>query len=84
MLGRLQMSVPEAIERYGMLALNVFSNHKISGHGRSKASKLEQAIKEIVQAKTGDPEALMMDPRQEDEVCRTYDLLTHGPPVMAR
>jgi hypothetical protein len=84
MLGRLQMSVPEAIEHYGMLALKVFSNTKMGGHGRFKASKMEQVIKEIVQAKTGDPEALMMDPRQEDEVCRTYALATHRPSIMAR
>ena len=75
MLGRLQMSVPEAIQHYGTLAQRVFSNAKlVGGDGKFKASKLEEVIKEIVQAKTGDPDALMMDPRPEGEVCRTYAL----------
>jgi hypothetical protein len=75
MLGRLQMSVSEAIGHYGTLAQRVFSDTNLfSWDGKFKPNLLEEVIKEIVQAKTGDPDALMMDPRPESEVCRTYAL----------
>jgi hypothetical protein len=73
MLGRLRMSVTEAIEHYGALAERVFSDAKlIGGDGKFKATKLEDIIKEIVEAKTGRADELMMDPRPEGEACRTY------------
>jgi hypothetical protein len=73
MLGRLRMSVTEAIEHYGTLAQRVFSDAKlIGGDGKFKASKLEEVIKEIVEAKTGRADELMMDPRPEGEACKTY------------
>jgi len=68
------MSVSEAIGHYGTLAQRVFSDTKHGGEGKFRASKLEEVIKEIVQAKTGDPDAVMMDPRPEGGVCRTYAL----------
>jgi hypothetical protein len=75
MLGRLRMSLSEAIDHYGTLTKRVFSNAKVVGRdGKFKASKLEEVIKEIVQARTGNADARMMDPRPEGEVCRTYAL----------
>jgi hypothetical protein len=73
MLGRLQMSVTEAITHYGTLAQSVFSDARlIGGDGKFKASKLEEVIKEIVEKKAGHPDELMMDPRLEGEACKTY------------
>jgi hypothetical protein len=73
MLGRLRMSVAEAITRYKTLAQRVFSDPRlIGGNGKFKASKLEQVLKEIVKEKTGQPDELMMDRRLEAQVCKTY------------
>ena len=72
MLGRLRMSVAEAIECYGTLAERVFSTTKRIGDGRFKASKLEEVIKEIVREKLGDPDARMLDARPESDGCKTY------------
>lgn len=48
------MSVPEAIEQYRVLAKIVFSEKKAKGKdGTFKASKLEQAIKDVVRSKLG-------------------------------
>ena len=74
MVGRLQMSVDEAIEYYCLLAEQVFSTVKITGEGRFKASELEKVIKKIVWVATQDTEARMLDPRTENEACRTYVL----------
>jgi hypothetical protein len=72
MLGRLQMSVPEAIIHYGTLAKRVFSSTKLIGRdGKFRASKLEEVIKEIAEERLGDPDAPMMDPRPEGKVCKT-------------
>ena len=69
------MSVVEAIRWYGTLAGRVFSSTKlIGGDGKFRASKLEAVIKEIVKEKLGHPDALMLDPRLEGEVCKTYAL----------
>ncbi|KAF8218140.1 FabD/lysophospholipase-like protein [Mycena galopus ATCC 62051] len=49
MLGRLRMSVKDAVKAYGELSKEVFSEVKSQGcNGRFKASKLEKAIKRIV------------------------------------
>ena len=71
MLGRLHMSVDEAIERYGLLAEKVFSTVKTAGDGKFMASKFEKVIKKIVHDVTQDTEARMLDPRLDNEVCRT-------------
>jgi hypothetical protein len=74
------MSVTEAIEQYGTLAQRVFSDAKlIGGDGKFKATKLEDVIKEIVKAKTGRADELMMDPRPEGEACKTYAFPNHLP-----
>jgi hypothetical protein len=73
MLGRLQMSVTEAIEDYGTLAQRVFSDaNLIGGDGKFKATKLEDVIKGIIEKKTGRKDELMMDLRPG--ACKTYAL----------
>ena len=65
------MSVTEAIEDYGTLTRRVFSDARlIGGDGKFKASNLEDAIKVIVEKKTGRTDELMMDPRPN--ACKTY------------
>ncbi|KAH0551461.1 hypothetical protein GP486_007324, partial [Trichoglossum hirsutum] len=54
LLGRLKLSVSEAIDRYRILAETVFSEKKARGKdGMFKASKLKQAIKDVVESKLG-------------------------------
>ena len=54
LLGRLRLSVPEAINKYGLLAKQVFSEKKAQGKdGTFKASNLERAIKETIEWKLG-------------------------------
>lgn len=54
LLGRLRLSVPEAIDKYRQLARQVFSDKKhFVKDGKFKASKLENAIKEVIEWKLG-------------------------------
>lgn len=54
LLGRLRLSVPEAIDKYRQLAQEVFSDQKLLlGDGKFKASKLEKAIKDVIEWKLG-------------------------------
>ncbi|KAJ7857860.1 hypothetical protein B0H13DRAFT_2574107 [Mycena leptocephala] len=73
MLGRLRMSVKDAVEAYGELSKEVFSDVKSQGsNGRFKASKLEKAIKGIVGTHSAaqDPEEGMKDTRENP--CKTF------------
>ncbi|KAJ7887684.1 acyl transferase/acyl hydrolase/lysophospholipase [Mycena leptocephala] len=73
MLGRLRMSVKDAVRAYGELSKEVFSDVKSKGSdGRFKASKLEKAIKGIVGAHSAsqDPEEGMEDTRENP--CKTF------------
>ncbi|KAJ6533869.1 hypothetical protein DFH09DRAFT_1284320 [Mycena vulgaris] len=72
MLGRLRMSIKDAVKAYGELSKEVFSEVKSQGSdGRFKASKLEKAIKRIVGAHSAsqDPEEGLKDTREN--VCKT-------------
>jgi hypothetical protein len=72
MLGRLRMSVKDAVKAYGELSKEVFSDVKSQGSdGWFKASKLEKAIKGIVGAHSAsqDPEEGMKDTREK--TCKT-------------
>ncbi|KAJ7888011.1 hypothetical protein B0H13DRAFT_2277448 [Mycena leptocephala] len=72
MLGRLRMSVKDAVKAYGELSKEVFSDVKSQGsNGRFKASKLEKSIKGIVGAHSAshDPEEGMEDTRENP--CKT-------------
>ncbi|KAJ7887689.1 FabD/lysophospholipase-like protein, partial [Mycena leptocephala] len=73
MLGRLRMSVKDAVKAYGELSKEVFSDVKSQGsNGRFKASKLEKSIKGIVGAHSAshDPEEGMEDTRENP--CKTF------------
>jgi hypothetical protein len=77
MIGRLRMSVDEALQRYESLAEKVFRlGKKRIGDGQFKASILEDAFKKIVREKTGNAELPMMD---LDNASRTYVAV---PPVV--
>ena len=70
MLGRLRMDVDTAIEHYDDLTKQVFSDVKAwGGDGKFKATKLEKAVKSVVEAMTGDSESPLLD--NQAEVCRT-------------
>ena len=72
MLGRLRMSVNDAIVRYATFAKAVFSNvKKFGGDGKFSASKFEEAIKELVRERTGNPDERMLDQRSEGAGCKT-------------
>jgi hypothetical protein len=75
MLGRLRMSVDEAIVKYAKFAKRVFSEGT-SPFGRDErfsASKFEEVIKWIVSEYTGNVDERMMDTRSEG-ACKTYVL----------
>jgi hypothetical protein len=71
-LGRLRMSISDAITRYDSLAKEVFHDGRKSfGDGKFKASVLEHVIKQIVEVATDDADSRMMDTRSDGEVCKT-------------
>jgi hypothetical protein len=73
MLGRLRLSVDDAIGHYSQFAKHVFSKKKWKGQNRTfKATKLEEAFKRIVTS-SGKRRAdeLMMDPLPQHEICKT-------------
>lgn len=59
-LGRLRMSVDEAILAYTSLSEQVFSDTKWVGKQKYKSSKLEEVLKDIIREKTGSSETKMM------------------------
>jgi hypothetical protein len=69
MLGRLRMDVDKAIEHYGDLVEQVFSDMKRCGDGKFKAKKLKEAIQSVVETVTRDPESLLLD--DQPRICRT-------------
>jgi hypothetical protein len=77
MLGRLRLTVDQAIAKYGDFGKRVFSDKKWKVQdGTFKATNLENVIKQIVKDCGGHDSATepMLDPRPENEVCKTYDL----------
>lgn len=70
MLGRLRMSVDDAIRAYTALAKKVFSKVKMFGDGKYKATNLEAAVREIVGKYAHDAETTMLDVRPKDDICR--------------
>ncbi|KAJ7808425.1 hypothetical protein B0H14DRAFT_3762178 [Mycena olivaceomarginata] len=74
MLGRLRMSVEDAIKVYGELSKDVFSDVKPPwSDGRFKASKLEKVMKQIVRAKSASQN---LEERLEDSrnnMCKSMD-----------
>ena len=79
MLGRLGMSVENAIRCYGTLSGTVFSDVKQPwGDGRFKASQLEKVIKEIVKEQTGQENERMMGTSPHDRGCKTWAVYHHS------
>ncbi|KAL5635602.1 hypothetical protein ACGC1H_004415 [Rhizoctonia solani] len=79
MLGRLRMSVSDAIEAYVKLSDRIFSQHKHKWQeGKFKASLLENAIKEIVseQSSSDGEDTRMFDPllqgNSQSKGCRAF------------
>jgi hypothetical protein len=69
LLGRLRLTVPEAIETYRDLAKKIFSEKSRrldSRDSRFKASNLENAIKSVLNEKLGQGhgEDMMLDPTE--------------------
>ncbi|EIM91654.1 FabD/lysophospholipase-like protein, partial [Stereum hirsutum FP-91666 SS1] len=79
MLGRLRMSVDDALHTYAKLSREVFSDKKLRGDGVFKASKLESAIKKVISAQPAamnDSEARMRDDASSSVSCRTFVCVT--------
>ncbi|KAF8596885.1 FabD/lysophospholipase-like protein [Ceratobasidium sp. AG-I] len=75
MLGRLRMSVDQAIQCYTMLAEQIFSETKHKWQdGRFKSSNLERVIKRMVQDNTEhkDEDSRMLDTRPDGQNCRVF------------
>lgn len=79
MLGRLRMTIPECIEIFQKISHTVFGDMPgtmsrifggLTGRSFFKAEKLEIAIKELLQARGIDPDALLMD--SDDARCKVY------------
>lgn len=72
LLGRLRMSVPDAIHQYSIFAKSVFSERKLIGKdGWFKASNLEEAIKHVLNWKLGPGHADEgMLESEEKDICR--------------
>ncbi|CAE6393490.1 unnamed protein product [Rhizoctonia solani] len=89
MLGRLRMPIEKAISEYAKLVKEVFQDIKFTGTTMYKATKLQEALKTMILAATGD-EGEMMNERREHAGCRTrvvYDRkhnLNAGLPVLFR
>jgi hypothetical protein len=76
MLGRLRLPIRQAIECYGKLVKDVFSEKKwigISGPSAFKSSKLKEVIQAIVKDVTGNENELMMETQPNGD-CKTYVL----------
>ena len=72
MLGRLGMSVEQAVRCYGTLAGTVFSDVKqTDGDESFEASKLENAIKEIVREQTAQENEHMFGTPPNAKGCKT-------------
>jgi hypothetical protein len=78
MLGRLRMSVDQAIVQYGTLVQSFRDVRMFAGDGAFSATKFEEVIKEIVKERTRNPDEPMMDPRSEGVGCKTCVVSDHS------
>lgn len=74
MLGRLRMSVDEAIHEYGDLSSRIFGSKKwFFSEGKFKASLLEETLKDVIAKKVYNPEIRMLDDHTHSSIprCKT-------------
>ncbi|KAG8746921.1 hypothetical protein FRC10_003092 [Ceratobasidium sp. 414] len=71
MLGRLRMSVDEAMECFSEIVSQVFSKKKLWGEGSYKATILEKIVGQMVSKYAGSVDARMWDDAVNDEGCKT-------------
>ncbi|CAE6406186.1 unnamed protein product, partial [Rhizoctonia solani] len=73
MLGKLGMSIEEAIESYTRLMAAVFSNKKggIIGRAAYKSTTLKDSLRSIIQDATGDGEKKMVEGAPKPDGCNT-------------
>ncbi|KAF7975990.1 hypothetical protein HWV62_8150 [Athelia sp. TMB] len=71
MLGRLRMSVAEAIECYDSIATKMFSKKQMLAKWLYSESTLEDAIRTLIKIRTGDADESLLD-RSENQVCKTF------------
>ena len=69
MLGRLRMSVVDAIDYYERLTKTVFKATQVGKDGKFKHKILERVIKDVVKMQVGIEEERMLDMR--DNACKT-------------
>ncbi|KAJ7484362.1 acyl transferase/acyl hydrolase/lysophospholipase [Mycena latifolia] len=72
MLGRLRMSVEQAIKSYDDLSGQVFRQSKLMGDGKYSATMLEKVIKAIIEERTGDSESSLLDDGALGGKCRIF------------
>ncbi|MCJ1378166.1 hypothetical protein MMC17_001262 [Xylographa soralifera] len=74
LLGRLRLSAAQAIKAYETLARKVFSEKKAKRKdGTFKASKLEEAIKNVVQESLKNMDAMLYEEKERDsDKCRAF------------
>jgi predicted acylesterase/phospholipase RssA len=76
MLGRLHMGVQECIDEYSALARNIFQEKPLSflypksvaamlGTSRFSGDKLAEAVKRLVESKTGSRDTMLLDTRED-------------------
>ncbi|KAF8071588.1 acyl transferase/acyl hydrolase/lysophospholipase [Lyophyllum atratum] len=80
MLGRLQMTIPECIQAYMTLAQQTFSANALekiwdAAHTAARYTKdnFEKGLKALIKQKTGDENALMLDPDTNNH-CKVFVL----------
>ncbi|KAL2063144.1 hypothetical protein VTL71DRAFT_6216 [Oculimacula yallundae] len=72
LLGRLRLSVPQAIQKYGELSEYVFSEQKPGWKdGKFKASRLEEAIRDVLNSTLGPGREEERMRRQRGTACKT-------------
>ncbi|KEP46808.1 putative calcium-independent phospholipase A2-gamma, partial [Rhizoctonia solani 123E] len=79
MLGKMGMSIKEAVESYTRLTEAVFSNKKkggITGGAAYKSTALKESLRFIIQAATGDGDTKMSEGASKPDSCNTLIFAT--------